>query len=105
SNPSSYSYDSMWRVTAANFPDGGQTTFSYPSPTEVDRTTKITASVNKQSSVLFDGLGRPITSRSQTPSGTVQSDTTYDPMGPASTVSNPYYQGSNHGTDPTYGIT
>ena len=42
----SYSYDTMNRVSTQIFGDGGQTTFSYPSPTQIQQTQKISSSVS-----------------------------------------------------------
>lgn len=101
----SYNYDIMLRLSQGNHPDGGQTTFSYPDPNTVTRQRLISAG-NYESSytVKFDGVGRAYQTQQVTPTGTVLVDTTYDSTGRTSTVSNPYYSGSNHSTDPTYGI-
>ncbi len=104
----SYQYDIMLRLAQGNHPDGGQTTFSYPDTLTVNRQRLISASpsaVWDSYTAKFDGLGRSIQAQQVTPSGTALTDTTYDVMGRTSTVSNPYYQGSVHGGDPTYGTT
>ncbi|MBZ5524872.1 MAG: hypothetical protein LAP21_21785 [Acidobacteriia bacterium] len=103
-----YKYDNMLRLGEGDHPDGGQTIFTYPDPLTVTRQRLITntpSTVFDSYTAKFDGLGRPVQTQQVTPSGTVLADTTYDVMGRASTVSNPYYQGSNHAADPTYGIT
>lgn len=100
-----YQYDNMLRLTQANHPDGGQTLFTYPSTTQVERRRLISGSTYDDFKVNFDGVGRPIQSQQTTPSGTVLADTTYDVVGRVSTTSNPYYQGSSHGSDPTYGVS
>ena len=100
-----YSYDIMLRLTQANHPDGGQTIFTYPDPNTVTRQELISPGVYKGLyTAKFDGVGRPYQTQQVTPSGTVLVDTTYDSVGRESTISNPYYSGSNHSTDPTYGI-
>jgi len=65
---SNYVYDALWRTQNASFPDGGAVTFNYVDsvPVQISKTVKVTATVNKQSNTVFDGLGRV----SQTPSAT-----------------------------------
>jgi len=101
-----YLYDAqkLW-MAQANHPDGGQTQFFFPNPTTLERRRKIDATRSDDSFAYFDGLGRPIQTKQITPSGTVVADTTYDSMGRVSTASNPYYLGTNHASDPTYGIS
>jgi RHS repeat-associated protein len=113
-----FSYDLIDRATAVNYPDGGQTTFSYndavpytKTSTQLIRTSPTT--LNKVSAVVHDGLGRVQQTQLVDPdcsSGPVKADYTYsyDPSPPAgipagrfTTVSNPYCTTS----DSTYGIT
>jgi len=101
----SYQYDNMLRLTQGNHPDGGQTTFNYPSPIQVERQRLISGTTYDDFKVNFDGLGRPIQSQQIAPSGTILADTIYDSDGRVASVSNPYYQGSNHSTDLIYGVT
>ncbi len=96
-----YTYDSMLRPLCTNAPDGGQSCTSYPSATTTTRTTKITSALSDVSSVLLDSLGRLSETQHITPAGTAKVDTTYDPLGRVSSVSNPYFAT----TDPTYGIS
>jgi len=99
-----YAYDNMWRLTAAGFPDGGQTTFAYTSlaPFQVTVTSKITSTMNLVSTAVVDGLGRvKQTQLNSDPQGIVYADTTYDALGRQATLSNPY----RSTTDPTYGVT
>src|SRR5207245_343875 len=94
--------DAFWRVLQENFPDGGQTSWTYNSPTNITTTTKMNASQNIVSTVLLDSLGR--TSQTQLnsdPQGVDYTDTTYDALGRVASVSNPYRSTS----DPTYGVT
>jgi len=105
SNTFTYSYDNMLRLTQGNHPDGGWTKFFYPNPTTVERQRALTSTTHDDYFAVFDGLGRTIQTQQVTPGGTVLADTTYDANGRISTVSNPYFSGSNHQTDPTYGIT
>src|SRR5207249_8054766 len=104
SNTTSITYNdpNFWRPAKENFPDGGQTSWTYNSPTSTTTTTKMNASQNIVSTLLLDALGR--TSQSQLnsdPQGTDYTDTTYDVVGRVASVSNPYRSTS----DPTYGLT
>ncbi len=105
-NPFSYQYDNArLRLTQANHPDKGWTKFFYPNSTTVERQRSIDGIRFDDYFVYFDGLGRTVQTQQITPTCTVQVDTTYDSVGRVSKVSNPYCQGSNHATDPTYGVT
>ena len=101
-----YAYDFMSRLTTVTAPadpqgNHAQTSFSYPSPTEVDRSQTISSAVSEQSSTFYDGLGKVIKAQHTTPGGVVTVDTTYDQVGRKWKTSNPYYST----TDSTYGIT
>jgi RHS repeat-associated protein len=91
-NQTSYSYDSIGRLTQINYPDGGQTTYTYPSANEVDFSKKITSSISETGSSLVDGLGRPsrtlVSNGESTPYNEV--DTCYDVDGRLSYKSYPY---------------
>jgi RHS repeat-associated protein len=102
-----YTYDNMWRLAQANYPDGGQSTFthqetSFPFTASVSK--KIDSSRNLLQTSVFDGLGRvkqtQLNSDPDCPIGD-KTDTTYDGLGRVFTVSNPYCSTS----DPTYGLT
>ncbi|HEV2223872.1 MAG TPA: RHS repeat-associated core domain-containing protein [Candidatus Acidoferrales bacterium] len=104
---SSFTYaDSLDRLTQANYPDGGQTLVSYndapPTPSvttekKLDSTGRFVTSVS-----ITDGIGLPIeTELTSDPQGTDFTATTYDGLGRAYTVTNPYRSTS----DPTYGVT
>jgi RHS repeat-associated protein len=120
SQATSFSFDCMLRPTQANYPDGGQdsVTFGYnPSNggcgTSVTSTfeyatltKKITSSLNKVKTQIFDGLGREIQTRAVVPtttcsSGDLYTDTTYDADGRRFSASNPYCTTG----DATYGLT
>jgi RHS repeat-associated protein len=103
--PFTYTYDVMVRLTQGNHPDGGITKFLFPNPTTVERQRLISGTTYDDYKVLFDGLGRPIQTQQGVPGQTILTDTTYDVVGRVASVSNPYVQGSNHLTDPTYGLT
>lgn len=103
--PFTYQYDNMLRITQGNHPDGGQTLFTYPNANSVLRQRLIGNNVYDSFTANFDGVGRTYETQHATPSGTVEVDTTYDSLGRVSIVSNPYYQGTSHSSDPTYGVT
>jgi RHS repeat-associated protein len=77
-----YSDAYFWRPANVNFPDGGQTSWTYNSSTSLTTTTKMNSSQNITSTVLLDGLGR--TSQTQLnsdPQGVDYSVMTYDALG------------------------
>jgi hypothetical protein len=88
----SFSYDDMLQPISIGYPEGGQTTYNYPSPTEVDMTQETSSSLYKTGSTLFDGLGRQI--RSAVSNGESvpydQTDTCYDADGRVSYQSYTY---------------
>jgi RHS repeat-associated protein len=99
-----YNYDSMNRPLSVTYPDGGQVSYSYhdSSPFSETTTTKITGSLNRISTSLFDGLGRTKeTQLTSDPDGPTYVDKTYDPAGRTGSVSNPYRSTG----DSTYGVT
>ena len=79
----SYSYDQLLRPIQTNYPDGGQTTVSYPSATEQIVQSKINGSNSTATYTLLDGLGR--VSRTATANGESlpydQQDTCYNADG------------------------
>jgi RHS repeat-associated protein len=91
----------FWRPASQNFPDGGQTSLTYNSPTSITTAAKMNASQNMVSTTLLDGLGRTRQTQLGDPQGTDYTDTAYDALGRLASVSNPYRSTS----DPTYGIT
>jgi RHS repeat-associated protein len=98
-----YTYDVMLRLAQGNHPDGGITKFLYPDPNTVERQRLITGTTYDDFKVKFDGVGRPYQTQQSTPdcAGWIKVDTTYDSVGRAKTVSNPYCLTS----ESTYGIT
>ena len=102
-----YKYiDSLSRLTETDFPDGGSTTITYndspynastPSPS-VTTTKKINSSESLVAVSAMDGLGHAIRGEvTSDPQGIIYTDTAYDGLGRAYTVSNPYRSGG----DPT----
>jgi len=71
-----------WRPANISFPDGGQTSWTYNSPTSVTTTTKMNSTQNVVSTVLLDGLGRTLqTQLNSDPQGVDYSVITYDALG------------------------
>jgi RHS repeat-associated protein len=82
----------FWRPASVTFPDTGQTSWTYNSPTSVTTTTKMNASQNIVRTLLLDGLGR--TSQTQLnsdPQGVNYSVVTYNALGNVNYVYNPTY--------------
>jgi RHS repeat-associated protein len=92
SKTTSYQYDDMLRTTQIISPDTGGATFTYPNPNEVEIAEKITASANRVSYLLVDGVGRQIrqavTNGESVPYD--EADTCYDGPGRASFKSYPF---------------
>jgi RHS repeat-associated protein len=100
----SFTYDNMWRLATASYPDGGLATITHQeatTPFSATITKKMAASQNYETTNIFDGLGRVSQNQIMDGSQTISTDTTYDANGRKSTVSNPYFSKS----DVTYGIT
>jgi RHS repeat-associated protein len=100
----SYQYDDMWRLSQANYPDGGEATITHDEssfPFTATLTQTMSSSQSKVTTNRFDGVGRVTEEQTSDPVGTDLVDTAYDGLGRNATVSNPYRSTS----DPTYGIT
>lgn len=101
----SFTYDSFGRLLQKTVPGGGQTTVTYAdtaTPPTATTSVKLSGTSNATSEVVYDGLGRVIQSQTTSdPAGTDYVDTTYDPLGRAYTLSNPYRNKS----EGTYGVT
>jgi YD repeat-containing protein len=96
-----YAYNSSGDVTAATYPGGGGVTGNYNNyvvPLNITSTTNATPDPSIVSSVLYDGLGRPVTSTAPDGAMTV---TTYDGVGNVASVSNPHFSAPS----PTDGTT
>lgn len=92
SNSSTYLFDNMWRITNANFPDGGQVQFYYPDVHTVEKKQLQNSQTGVwiDQFVTFDGFGRQKGTQLKHPGGDVFTATTYDPLGRVASVSNPY---------------
>jgi RHS repeat-associated protein len=104
--PTTNSYDEMWRTSDIKYPDGGETKTTYNT---TDNPPNITVNQLVDSSgdwlttqTNLDGLGRVMqTQVTSDPGGTDYVDTTYDAVGNVYSVSNPYRIKS----ESTYGVT
>jgi len=107
--PSNYAYDSLWRISSATYPDGGQKTFNYPDLLTIERKNKLDVTPHWTDSYsYFDGLGRPIqTQLVSDPQGTTYTVTNYDVLSRVSLNYNPTRcttPTTNCG-EPTWGFT
>ena len=105
SQTTTLAYDQMKmnRVSQQNFPDGGQTIYTYNDttlPLSITSTQVMSAGQNLVNATVLDGLGR--ISETQVTSATphnIYTDSYYDGVGHLSEVTNPYYYGSSSPTD------
>jgi RHS repeat-associated protein len=101
-----YSYDAMNRLVQVTMGDGGGKTITYNDVPPFSSTTNVpitsgTSGISLTTAATMDGLGRTTQTRlTSDPLGTDYTDTVYDALGRAATVSNPYRSTS----DPTYGV-
>jgi RHS repeat-associated protein len=95
----SFSFDSMFRLSQVNHPDGAQDTITHQEsivPFTATLTKQINSAQSEITTNVFDGLGRVTQSQlTSDPQGTVYTDTTYDALGRVATVSNPYRNGTD----------
>lgn len=108
-----HSYDMFGRITAVNFPDGGQTTSCYTDlggstcsqsgpPFSTITTKAVTSATALTTTTLYDGLaGASQMQLDSDPEGVTYTDTTYDLVGQIYSISSPY----RTKTDSTYGVT
>ena len=101
--PTVYSYftsgDEMGRLKTISYPDGGSTTYSYPSTVEVDTATAQTSSSNVDMKSILDSYGRPYQSVTVAPEGNISSETSYNAQGKPFCTTNQHLQGTNSSTD------
>src|SRR5271157_5970007 len=98
-----YNDPNFWRLTEVDYPDRGQTTYSYtdsPNSFSVQTSVLVSSGVNHQTTQQLDGLGRVIHSQDISAGTTV--DTTYDSLGRVSSVSNPHFSTSSPSDGVTY---
>ena len=110
SQTTSYSYDSMRRVTGVTYPDGGSETYNYsgdsatPSPYfTYSKSITTSPTLNFTAKGIVDGLGRKKqTQLTSDPSGTDYVDYGYDNEGRLTSISNPHRTGSSATDGTTY---
>jgi len=91
-----YQYEATaGRLQSISYPDGGQTTYSYPSSSEVDTSVVATPNPIISSQDIADSLGRPY----QHIQGGVSVETTYDTSGRVNCTTNPHFTSSSSSTD------
>lgn len=96
--PVTYQYDAVGgRLSSINYPDGGQTSYSYASSVETDLVVKQSAATSITSAQILDSYGRPY----QTISNGISAERGYDGNGRLFSVSTPHISGSS----PTDGVT
>jgi YD repeat-containing protein len=94
SQPTTFGYDSMRRLTGVTYPTGGGSeTYQFNDssfPRSFTYTRTISATTNLVQVRTVDGLGRPIqTALTSDPDGTTYTARAYDPLGGVSQVYNP----------------
>ena len=86
--------DSLRRPTETDFPDGGRVTTTYNDPganPSVVTTKKITGTLNVVTTAVLNGMGQETQKQvNSDPAGVDYTDTAYDGLGRAITVSNPH---------------
>ena len=99
----SYQYfttgSNIGKLQTTSYPDGGSTTYSYPSSVETDQVSAQNASVSITAKAVLDSFGRPYQTIKIAPEGTISSETSYDATGRPSCITTPHLQGSSSGTD------
>jgi len=96
-----YGYDSLGRKNAINYPDGGLTTYQYPSPTEVVKSRLLSGSTYSTVTTNWDGYGRKSQVAQSDPAGDDLVTYSYDSDNRLDCTSNPQRTGSA----PTNGST
>jgi YD repeat-containing protein len=109
--------DPFARPTQVNYPDGGQTTYSYNDSSfsasantpSVTKTVKLSSTVSETTTTARDGVGHVVrtilSSDPDSSSGNDYTDTSYDGSGRVLQQSNPYRPGSSNPTDGTASYT
>ncbi len=96
-----YGYDSIGRKSSIQYPDGGQTSYSYPSPTEVSESKLLSGGASSVVTETWDGYGRKTQVSQSDPAGDDVVTYTYDADNRLLCTSNPQRSGSA----PTNGTT
>jgi len=91
----------LGRLQSVSRPDGGSTTYGYPSSVETDETLAQSSSVNVTHKSILDQYGRSYQSLTIAPEGPIGSETTYDATGRPYAVTTPHLEGTSSSTDGT----
>lgn len=91
----------LGRLKSVSRPDGGSTTYTYPSSMETDETLSQSSSVNVVHESILDQYGRSYQSVAVAPEGNISSETSYDATGRPYAVTTPHLQGTSSSTDGT----
>jgi RHS repeat-associated protein len=95
-NQTTYAYDSMLRPLQINFPDGGQSSNTYASPTSTIQSRQIATSQTFTTTIVVDAFGRLAHQQlTSDPVSITTTDTTYDGNGRVASVSNPHRTATN----------
>jgi YD repeat-containing protein len=104
SQPTTYLYftsgSNIGRLQTVTRPDGGTTTYAYPSSKEADQTITQSASVSTKHESILDTYGRKYEAITAAPEGTISSETTYNAAGRPYSVTTPHL-GTSSSTDGT----
>jgi YD repeat-containing protein len=105
SQQTTYSYftsgSNLGRLQTVSRPDGGSTTYAYPSTTETDQTVTQTSSVSLETKSIVDSYGRKYQSVTVAPEGSITSEMTYDATGRPYSITTPHLKGTGSPTDGT----
>jgi RHS repeat-associated protein len=96
-----YQYEGAGRLQSISYPDGGQTSYSYPSATEVDTAVLATPNPTISSQQILDSFGRPWMRIQEG----VSTETSYDSNGRVHCTTNPHFTASSSSTDGSTCIT
>lgn len=97
-----YGYDGYGRKLSISYPDGGETSYSYPSSTQMVETRKLDANTSSVLTTVYDGYGRKSQTEQSDPAGDDIVAYTYAYPNLPGCVSAPYRGTSNGDTCPSY---
>jgi len=95
-----YQYEAVaGRLQSVTYPDGGQTSYSYNSPTQTVASSKINVSQNSDQETFYDSFGRAIRSAVFNGSAWYLTDSCYDANGRLQSQSVPYSSATDTGAE------
>jgi RHS repeat-associated protein len=98
SQPTTFGYDLMNRLTSTGYPDTGAVTLTY-TPSQVQTSAKLASGGYHVTTQLLDGLGRIV--HNQDNSAGTEVDTGYNSLGQVASVSNPHFISGSSPSDGT----